>query len=178
MADQNSFMAVLIKYVPAIFLLLVIGCKSPSDKILDDFKRVNESLDSLNAAADSRINATDSISLFLKNTASYLNIISTELGKSDPTGEKLDIAGKVLIGTSKGDSVYQFMMRVFDLGIEHSTKEEDKKSFYKFKESAKDEWLEKYFDKIPTVAAKTILSKFQNDCVNVAIFVQQTNLSK
>jgi len=158
--------------IPGIFFFL--GCKSPSDKILDDFRKVNESLEKLNEAADSSLgnigsvgfkkSTADSIDRILNEASAYFMRIHGELGQLDAEGEKLDAAQKLLIKTTKGDSLYNYLLAVYNLDIKYGADTAGMQRFIWLKEDNKDKWLEKYFKMVPTIAAQTIVSKFRNDC--------------
>ena len=160
--------------IPGILFFSLVGCQSHSDKILENFKKVNESLDSLNKAADSALgnielvgfekSTADSIDGILNEAAAYCMRINEELAQMDAEGEKLDAAQKLLIKTPKGDSLYNHLMAVYDLGIKYGADSAGDRKFILLKEDNKDKWLEKYFRMVPTIAAQTIVSKFRNDC--------------
>jgi len=164
--------------------------QSPSDKILENFRKVNESLEKLNEAADSSLGNTDlagfekstadSIDHVLNEAAAYFMRIHSELEESDTKGEKLDAAEKLLIKTPKGDSLYNHLFAVYDPGIKYSDDSAGRQRFLWLKKDNKDKWLEKYFKMVPTIAAQTIVSKFRSDCSSVrrSIARQVTQESK
>ena len=92
------------------------------------------------------------------------------MDSADSEGEKLDVAEKLIIKTTRGDSLYKYVMALYDVGIKYGDSTLQR-SYTVFKESTKDKWLRKYFRMVPTVAAKTILSKFQNDLAHIKFAV-------
>lgn len=105
---------------------------------------------------------TDSLEPIFNKASFYLEILKNQLDSADSEGEKLDVAEKLIIKTTQGDSLYKYVMTMYDVGIKYGDSS-FQRSYTVFKEPTKDKWLRKYFRMIPTVAAKTILSKFQND---------------
>lgn len=158
----------------SLFIFFLNNCKSPADKIVDDFNKVNEELQKANEIMDSSAKdltfyglnkkESDSILLILKNVSDFLERIKSELGKADPKEENMHVAEKLLIKTAKGDSLFYHMMGVYGLAIKFSTDTLVKQQYIHLLENDKNKWQEKYFKSILTVAAQTILSKFQNDC--------------
>ena len=68
----------LLRYIiPGILFFSLLSCQSQSDKILEDFKKVNESLDSLNKAADSSSGNIELVG-FEKSTADSIDGILNE----------------------------------------------------------------------------------------------------
>jgi hypothetical protein len=107
----------------------------------------------------------DSLLFILDNAMAFLEKTKEQLenGKDD----QLDVAEKLLLNTQAGDNLFQFMMGVYDMAINFSTDSVKKQNYLLLKEKDKTKWQEKYFKMVPTVAAKTILSKFQNDCISI-----------
>ena len=172
-----------------IFLLIIfiLGCKPPSDKIADKFKEVNESIEKTNESLDSltqhmkfvgfnKVQA-DSISLILDNASLYIRILKKELGSADSNGEKLDISEKLIVNTPKGDSLYKYVMSMYEVGFKYGDSSQ-KTSYIKLKETTSDKWLDKWFSDIPTVSASTILSKFQNDLVRIKASLMNADINE
>ena len=90
--------------------------------------------------------------------------INEELEQSDAEGKKLDVAQKLLIKTPQGDSLYDHLMAVYKLEIKYGADSAATQRFFWLKKDSKDKWLEKYFKKVHTIVAQTIVSKFRNDC--------------
>ena len=181
----------LLKTLTPVMIVLAIGCKSQSEKILDKFKEINENLERTNKTVDSILlgsdSRTDSTALDLKSvgfdpsvadslgnlfiqTRAYLIRLKEELKKADSKGENLDASQNLLIKTPKGDSLYNYMLQVYNTG----TKYGDSASrilLTDLKKYGKDKWLARYFNMLPTVAAITILSKFQNDLGNTKVAI-------
>ena len=179
----------LISFITPILLFSITGCKSPPDKVLEDFKKVNESLEETNKEIDSLYKRSssaldleqktiDSIQLVLRNAHAYLESAKTSLALADTNGENLDAAQTLFINTAKGDSLFYYVMSVCDLGIKYTDKDAERKKFVLQRGINKNRWLEKYFKMVPTIAAKTILSKFQNDCLYIRTMIWGVNAPK
>ena len=161
--------------IPAI-IYLIVGCKSPSDKALDEFKKVNESLEKTNNKVDSLFRKVkflgldetiaDSLKQLCDKSSSQIENLKNELNRVDKQGEKLDAAENILIKTSKGDSLFKYVMSVYDACIKYGDSSA-KQEYILLRRFDKIQWLKKYFKDVPTVAAVTILSKFQNDFVQI-----------
>ena len=94
----------------------------------------------------------------------------------DKEGGRLDVAEKLLVETPQGDSLFNHLMSVYDIGIKFSSDSSERQKFILLKENDKNKWLEKYFKRIPTFAAGTMMSKFRNDCNAVRMLVVNAEL--
>jgi hypothetical protein len=187
-------MKILHRLVPFIFLIC-ISCKSPSDKILEDFKKVNESLEKNNDLlkknsyefkyrliqlegakhpelvkyAGNLFNATDTAIHYLEKLQEMLNL-------ADSSGTDLDVAGNLLVRSPNGDTLGILLQQVsktaFACPIGANSKSElgrilsDNEAMF-----TRPDWEKDYFELTPTVAAITILSKFKNDVISAATLV-------
>ena len=168
-----SLMSYFKSFIPVI-ICFIIGCKPPSDRFADEFKKVNDSLERSNEKMDSLtrdmkyvgFDEAPGIKHIFDKTFFYLKRLKNELDSADNKGERLDVAEKLIIETSEGDSLYKYVMEMYGLGIRYGdiSLQRDYRSV---KEPTKEKWLEKYFKETPTIAARTILSKFQNDLVQI-----------
>ena len=172
--------------IPVIICLLV-SCKSPSEKVMDSFKEVNESLEKTNKTVDSLTQnmklvgfdkaVADSLERLFNNASVYIKRLKNELDSTDSNGENLDVAEDILIKSQKGDSLYYYVMNIYDVGITYSDSSL-RKGYISLKGADKDKWLDKYFRKVPTIAASTILSRFQNDLVLIRFAVMSADIKE
>lgn len=172
--------------IPGILLLSLLSCKSPSDKTAEAFRKIDESLEKSDDSIDSIArkmkivgfdeSVADSINLILNGASVYIKQIKTELENLDSKGERLDVAEKLLIKTPKGDSLFNHLVSVYDLGIKYSADSVERQKYILLKGDDKNKWQEKYFRKVPTFAAGTIMSKFRNDCSSVRMLVGNAGL--
>jgi hypothetical protein len=66
---------------------------------------------------------------------------------------------------------------MYGVGIKYSDSSA-RQEYILLKSADKDKWLEKYFKRVPTVAARTILSKFQNDLVRIKTTVMAADITE
>ena len=171
-----------------VLVLTVASCKSPSEKIKEEFDKVNESLEKSNDEFYSKswdgiyklidLNRVNNGKLALKadtvynsvNAAkAFLDSIKTVLQTADATGGRLDVASKLLINTTTGKRLQQLLLDVNDRTTAFyadSIGSPVEATLFSIHEIRTDSgWSNKYFSRSPTVAAQTILSKFQGDCI-------------
>jgi hypothetical protein len=176
-----------LKILIPVVVCLVVSCKSPSEKVMDSFKEVNESLEKTNKTVDSLTQkmkfvgfdkaVADSLERLFNNASVYIKHLKNELDSTDSNGENPDVAEDILIKTQKGDSLYYYVMNIYDVGIKYSDSSL-RKGYISLRSSDKDKWLDKYFRKVPTIAASTILSRFQNDLVQIKLAVMSADIKE
>ena len=170
-----------------LIIILAISCKSPSEKVMDNFKEVDESLEKTNKTVDSLSRqmkfvgfdkaVADSLEKLFDNTSVYLKRLKSELDSSDSHGEKLGVAKDILIKTQKGDSLFNYLVQVYDVANKYGDST-SRQYLIDLRKYGKDKWLERYFRKVPTIAASTILSKFQNDLGLIKISVMSAGITE
>jgi len=176
-----------LKILIPVIICLFVSCKSPSEKVMDSFHEVNERLEKTNRTADSLTQemklvgfdkaVADSLERLFNNASVYIKRLKSELDSSDGNGKNLAVAENILIKTQKGDSLYNYVMNIYNVGIKYSDSSL-RKGYISLKESDKDKWLDKYFRNVPTIAASTILSRFQNDLVKIKLAVMSADINE
>ncbi|RYZ23787.1 MAG: hypothetical protein EOO10_20825 [Chitinophagaceae bacterium] len=179
-------------FISLIFFLT--HCKSPSDQIKDAFNTVDKSLgksnDVLSSSIDSMYSAinnnrsqneqlamkADSIYLDTKKANEYMDSLKETMRLQDSTGNRLDVATKLLVGTNNQHELKKYLAQVYSAANRYKSDNTNMlkldSALLPLKEVQTDrEWAKKYFESTPTVAATTMLSKFQNDCTNVAAII-------
>ena len=169
-----------------VVISLVMGLRSASQvttdlkELAERIERTNRMVDSMLWDSDYRIDSmtqnmkfigfdpsvADSLTKLLDQTSKLLTRLKNELSNTDILNGNLDAAENLLIKTPKGDSLYNYMMQVYDTGIKYGDSTSGER-YSRFKKYTKDNWLNLYFKDVPTYAAITILSKFRNDLVHV-----------
>jgi len=154
---------------------------------MDNFNEANESLERTNKTVDSFSRkmkfvglekvVADSLEKLFNNASSYITHVKNELDSTDSNGEDLDVAEDILIKTQKGDSLYFYVMNIYDVGIKYSDSSL-RRDYISLREPDKDKWLDKYFRKVPTIAAITILSRFQNDLTQIKFTVMSAGIKE
>jgi hypothetical protein len=152
----------------AITLLMLAGLQACSNgpsaaaqKTLDSLKLANAKLDSTRKAA---YRNHDISIIFLE---ANLQILQSRLllDKADAGGQKVGVADSLLVNSKKGDTLYQSLTKLYDLGSLYAKNETDKTRFVAMKTPANSkQWLEKNFKGVSTVEAGNTLSRFLNDC--------------
>lgn len=173
-----------------IFIFVVIGLafgiRSASQvtnelkELTERIERTNRMLDSILWESDHRIDSmtqntkfigfdppvADSLTKLLDHTSKLLTRLKNELINASNLGGNLIAAENLVIKTPKGDSLYNYMMQVYDTGIKYGDSTSGDR-YRRFKKYTKDNWLNLYFKEVPTYAAITILSKFRDDLIQV-----------
>ena len=171
--------------------LFLTHCKSPSDQIKDAFKTVDESLEKSNnvlsnsveglySAIKSNRQKNESLALradsiyFATNDANkFIDSLKQTMQLQDTSGMNLNLATTLLVFTNTGDSLAKMLLNVYanasSYPLANSKKQMLDSALQSIQEIQHDQqWTKKYFKATPTVAAITILTKFQNDCTNAA----------
>lgn len=175
-------------------ILLLTACESPSDKILKDFKTVNDKIKEANAAVDrktslsllyfdirSRRNknpqlAVKADSLYAATTAAirYMEQLRQRLTAVDSAGEKRGPAEQLLLHTAASDSVLAHLSNVSRYAYEGLAGKEKRNSIDTVlndihNAAGMKDWTGYFFKQAYTAEALTILSKFQSDCTKAAL---------
>ena len=101
------------------------------------------------------------------STITLLNKLKSELTTKDSTGEKIGLSDSLIVYSSEGTNLYNDLLRTYKIGISKSKDEKMKSDFTKMILEDRQNWLYKFFHNIPTIAAVTILTKFENDVVTI-----------
>ena len=171
--------------------LFLTHCQSPSDQIKDAFKTVDKSLEKSNDVFSNSIEGlysainsirqkneqlalkADSIYFATNEANKFIDSLKQTMQFQDTSGTNLNLATKLLVFTNTGDSLAKVLLDVYANTNSYpfdNTKRQGLDSVLQpIREVQSDkQWTKKYFERTPTVAAMTILSKFQNDCTNAA----------
>lgn len=169
------------KYLIYSVLIILTGCQSPSDKIVEDFKKVDSSLDKANQSienanrqlADALINDSGFIKIKNAGTAliTYIESVKEKIkqvsGKVDADEGKTNFiaSNKVMFEQKKADTIFAALKKFQSLALlkcdQDSVKDKVNTKFQYLNDNEKQ--MGAFFKNVPTVAALTMLSKFQND---------------
>lgn len=169
-----------------VVISLVIGHRSAAQvkpdlkELTERIERTNKMVDSMIWQSDHRFDSmtqnmrfigfdppvADSLTKLLDHTSKLLTRLKNQIISADTSSGPFDAAEKLLIKTPKGDSLYNYMMQVYDTGIKYGDSTSGDR-YSRFKKYTKDTWLNLYFKDVPTYAAITILSKFRNDLIHI-----------
>ncbi len=171
------------------FSVVLNSCQAPSDKITEAFKTVDKSLEHTSQAVDSVNNmlySANKLNCGIKQKAdtvfAYIQKIKEELKAysaekfpstthSEPLLEDLATSNKLMIENKKSDTLFIQMDVLYQTALSCDTSEEIKKEISKVFDADffrdRKEFNNAYFQNIPTVAALTMLSNFQNRIKNM-----------
>ena len=172
--------------------LFFAHCQSPSDKIKNAFKTVDKSLEKSNNVLNNSIEGfysainsnrqkneqlalkADSIYFVTNEANKFMDSLKQMMQFQDASGTNVNLATKLFVFTNTGDSLARVLLNVYaytnSYSVNHTKKQELDSVLQTIREIQIDtQWGKKYFETAPTVAAITILSKFQNDCTNAAV---------
>jgi hypothetical protein len=168
---------------------LLTQCKS---SLNDAFKTVEKSLETTNRNLGNSLenlyssidsNRQKNLVLGLKaDSIFYANDIACKLMDSlklamqlqDISGADLSVATNIFVNSLTGDTLKEKLVAVYRYSYSSLIDNSKKRSLDSVLNSIgmlkfDNTWERKYFESTSTVAAITILSKFQNDCKNAAI---------
>jgi len=177
---------------PFILLLTILSlaaCMSPSDEITKAFKTVNasikrsnEELVKKNAVSYSYLRIlsksekhpqlaakADSLDKTMEMSVAYLEVLKKRLLETDSVLEHIGPAGQLLVNTPASDSIRTMLINL----AHHAYATPDSVLGGILRVRAQKDWANEYFREAPTVAALTILSKLQSDCLNSALVTFQ-----
>lgn len=114
----------------------------------------------------------DKLFSITRDAHSYLEDLKQRLEARDSSGVNTEIPTQLFVGTATADTLSQKLLAVYDhsraaLVDQNKTHSLDS-ALMGFNEMRNRQWTAKYFDQTPTIAAITILSKFQYDCLDAA----------
>ncbi len=164
------------------------GCFSPSEKIKKSFNVIELSIDKKNQIQERElanlydtilkskplknklVEMADTIYLQTKFITEHIEIIRAELFDKDTVGDNLDNSTKLLVNTKTGKGLYKELKHFYQCAKTNLINEDLRKNIdslsIEFPDNLSEKkWLEYNFEKIPTIAATTLLSKYQNDCI-------------
>jgi len=173
------------------FFLFLTHCQSPSDQIKKAFDTVDKSLEKSNSVLNNSIDEiystindvrqkneplalkADTIYFVTKQASNYIDSLKEIMQLQDTLGTNLNVATKLFVFTPTGDNLKKVLLDVYtntkSYSIDNARQSELDSTLQSFREiQSNKDWTKLYFEKTPTIAAITMLSKFQNDCKNVA----------
>jgi hypothetical protein len=182
------------------FICLLTSCDSLTDEINKAFHTVNNSIQNSNKYLDNSIDkifdsikanrhrnltlASKADTLFYKteNTIKFIDSLKQLLELQDTSGNDLKTSSKLLVMTLTSNNLKDKLVEVYKYSYLTLNNNKEKAILDSVANSIIElqfdkEWSKKYFYKTPTVAAITILTKFENVCKNSAI-IGMSNIRK
>jgi hypothetical protein len=171
--------------------LLLTQCKSPTEQINDAFKTVDKSLDKSNEYLNNSIEGlyssidsnrqkntnlaikADSVFYTTDIAFKFIDSLKQVMKFQDTSGTDIDLASSIFVNSKTGDILKEKLLTVYSHSYASLIDSSKKASLDSVLNSISEfqvdiNWKRNYFERAPTVAAITILSKFQNDCKNAA----------
>lgn len=177
---------------------MLVSCKSPSDKLVDDFKKLDSSLQTINASmavGDTllRLNLTilaqlqsnpvlarkaDSVYMATALTTALIDSVSELITVKDTTGENKYVSSQVMASGNCGKRLYNSLFNAYTLCHKYAASPlaQAKADSLNTKLSDCSSYAlfeEKLIKGTPSAGTITILSKLKNDCIASAIVVLQ-----
>jgi len=176
-----------------LFCAAVYSCESPSDKIMKEFKKVNDSLTqpgekilAVNGYTyyynrlllkepnhPGRLETAKVLFATMQVLAARIDSVQELLRTTDSVGETVGVAEKILIHTPLGDSLRKAMLEASDRCYAALLSPDKKPALDSIFSTVKEyttpgNWNGGVFSETPTVAAQTILSALESRCMNAA----------
>jgi hypothetical protein len=176
------------------------SCQNPSDQILKEFKKVNDSLEkslSLNNGTlinpyknyyddlmlhamsyPGRLEGAKALNTATEELTVRVDSIQDILKRKDSVGEGIGVAEKVLTHTPLGDSLRKAMLEVSDRCYAALLSPDKKPALDSIFSTVKEyttpaNWNGEVFSQTPTVAAQTILVALKSRCMSAATLTMQ-----
>lgn len=185
----------------AFLLTFFVDCKSPTDEIAESFDTVNASLtksDSMllggqylplykeiqkKREKDPQLAAeVDQFVLAVNDARQLIDSLKQALIRVDSTLERTDVAAKFLNENTIEPGFTNKLKAVYRLSASLTKNEFSYQvdSLFQFGKEmeASPNWMSGYFERTPTVAVITILSKLEHDCLSLALFTLERVKSK
>jgi hypothetical protein len=149
----------LLRLAAALVMLSACGGDASPGKTI-----TNDSLAKQDSVRKASYKNHDLTIIFLEASSQLLQC-QLLLEKADAGGQQYGMADSLLVNSKKGDTLYQVMNKVYQVGTLYASNETDKKRYVEMKTPANSkQWLEKNFKGLQSVAALNTLSRLQRDC--------------
>lgn len=156
-------------------LILAGGCNSNSSQskagnLGDSARTAQDRLDSLRKTHY----RNNDLSIIFLDASSQIMQAQMALEKADFAGNKPEMVDSLIINSSKGDTLYLVLRRMYEAGavFAESYAQKDQFRAMRVPDSSKL-WLQKYFKGLTPSGALTPLAKFQNDCAVINKIVRR-----
>lgn len=166
-------------------MILLFGCHSASDNVLDSFKKVNASLEKSNKIIDENAydqyyfdiqlkgdknkewaSKADTLYAATKKAVDLIDKINETLKENDSAGSNMNISAALLVHTPLGDSLAKVVREVPDdcyaalVSRSKKIKLDSTLNLARMMISRKD-WMEELFSNEPSISVLTILSSLK-----------------
>jgi hypothetical protein len=141
-----------------VFLACIISACHNKPTAVDQFRDVDSSLGTSKAINTGIIQHS-----FFDSTIVLIEDIKRRLLNMDSESDKIGPSDYIIVDGAAGKSLYDGMMAIYRYGMKQTKNEKLKMNFEWMMSPDAHGWLIKFFYRQSTVAACTILNKFQND---------------
>lgn len=195
-----KYMKYLLFFVLAAYL--TEGCTSPSDKTIKKFNDIDDSLKAANTSTidinnyelvyrtirqldkspDAQIAGhADSLYKAANAASSYIGRLKAQLMAADSIGDKTEPAARLLLRTPASDSLRAMLLDIYTASHKCFVGQDSIAQLDKVLLDIADlrnqtDWTPQYFRNSPTIAAETILSRFEMECAGAASLSLMTAL--
>lgn len=177
---------------------MLVSCKSPSDKVVDDFKKLDSSLQIINASVavgDTllRLNLSilaqlqsnpalarkaDSVYMATALTTALIDSVKEIISVQDTTGENTYISSQVMASGNCGIHLYNKLFNAYMLCHKYAASPLAQAKVDSLNTTLNDcssyaLFEEKLIKATPSAGTITILSKLKTDCIASAIVILQ-----
>ena len=157
-------------------LLIIAACNNNAGqskempKLSDSARIAEKRLDSLRRASY----RNNDLSIIFLDASSEIMQAQMMLEKADYAGNKTEMVDSLIINSTKGDTLYLTIRRMYRAGAAFAQTDAQKAKFndMAMPDSSKL-WLQKYFKGSTPAAALSALTQFQNDCVIINKIVRR-----
>lgn len=152
--------------------LLFASCQSAVSHTKNEEKKkaVSNNPDSSQASLQGQIDTlskTDSDSAITNGARAYIHELYFAFLKDKAIGGKKDLADDIIVNHPHGRELYDTLMKVYKLGLQHSTKNSDIAIFKQKMSLYRQEWLKKNFAGKTNSEARKYLLHLQKDIMVV-----------
>lgn len=177
----------LLQFIGALYGLTLMACNSGGqDSTLESFKEVDKTLSSSANSISKSLNGlyaeikdndvaggnisikADTVFYSHRTIQNYIDSLTNLLLAQDATGESLNVSTNLFIKEKAGDLLYNKLLEfnrytesIIQGSVTLGTVGSELGNIDRYES---EEWTKSYFNQVPTVAAVTLLNKFQLDC--------------
>jgi hypothetical protein len=157
--------------------IILAGCKSQDSQsaallgnVSDSARKAQDHIDSLRKTHY----LNNDLSIIFLDATSWIMQTQMALTKAEMTGNKKEMVDSLIINSTKGDTLYLTLRRMYEAGAVFADSYAEKDQFRAMREPDSSKlWLQKYFkESTPSEALKT-LGKFQNDVTTINKIVRK-----
>ncbi len=158
-------------------IIILAGCKSQDSQhdavagnLTDSARKAQDRIDSLRKTHY----LNNDLSIIFLDATSWIMQTQMALTKAEMAGNKKEMVDSILINSTKGDTLYLTLRRMYEAGAVFADNYAEKDQFRAMREPDSSKlWLQKYFkESTPSEALKT-LGKFQNDVTAINKIVRK-----